>query len=51
MKSKTYYFVGIGGIGMSAIARYLKQTGNNILGYDRTPTALTEELAAEGMDI
>lgn len=51
MKSKTYYFVGIGGIGMSAIARYLKQTGNNILGYDRTPTALTEELVAEGMDI
>lgn len=51
MKSKTYYFVGIGGIGMSAIARYLKQMGNNILGYDRTPTALTEELAAEGMDI
>lgn len=51
MKSKTYYFVGIGGIGMSAIARYLKQIGNNILGYDRTPTALTEELAAEGMDI
>ena len=36
---------------MSAIARYLKQTGNNILGYDRTPTALTEELVAEGMDI
>lgn len=51
MKSKTYYFVGIGGIGMSAIARYLKQIGNNILGYDRTPTALTEELVAEGMDI
>ena len=36
---------------MSAIARYLKQIGNNILGYDRTPTALTEELVAEGMDI
>lgn len=36
---------------MSAIARYLKQAGNNILGYDRTSTALTEELAAEGMDI
>lgn len=51
MKSKTYYFIGIGGIGMSAIARYLKQAGNNILGYDRTSTALTEELAAEGMDI
>ena len=48
---KTYYFLGIGGIGMSAIARYLKQLGNNIFGYDRTRTPLTEELEKEGMII
>lgn len=48
---KTYYFLGIGGIGMSAIARYFKQLGNNIFGYDRTRTPLTEELEKEGMII
>ena len=47
----TYYFVGIGGIGMSAIARYLKQMGNNVVGYDRTATPLTKELESEGMNI
>lgn len=51
MSSKTYYFVGIGGIGMSAIARYLKNNGYNIYGYDRTRTQLTAELEKEGMNI
>lgn len=51
MNSKTYYFVGIGGIGMSAIARYLKNNGHNIYGYDRTRTQLTAELEKEGMNI
>ena len=51
MSSKTYYFVGIGGIGMSAIARYLKNNGHNIYGYDRTRTQLTAELEKEGMNI
>ena len=51
MSSKTYYFVGIGGIGMSAIARYLKNNGHNIYGYDRTRTQLTAELEKEGMSV
>lgn len=51
MKARTYYLVGIGGIGMSAIARYLKEEGNNIFGYDRVCTALTKELEQEGVEI
>ncbi len=49
MKTKTYYLVGIGGIGMSAIARYLKEEGNYVFGYDRVCTELTRELEREGM--
>lgn len=41
------YFVGIGGIGMSALARYFKANGYRVAGYDRTPSALTEKLSAE----
>ncbi|MDD4002524.1 MAG: Mur ligase domain-containing protein, partial [Bacteroidales bacterium] len=48
---KTYYFLGIGGIGMSAIARYLNDLGNKIYGYDRTLSELTNELEKEGMII
>ena len=48
---KTVYFLGIGGIGMSALARYFKAMGAQVGGYDRTPTALTDELAKEGMEI
>lgn len=47
----TFYFVGIGGIGMSALARYFKMQGKNVLGYDRTPSDLTNELISEGMPI
>jgi len=47
----TYYFLGIGGIGMSALARYFKANGKEVLGYDRTPSPLTRELEAEGIDI
>jgi UDP-N-acetylmuramate--alanine ligase len=43
------YFLGIGGIGMSALARYFSQTGKNVAGYDRTPTPLTRQLSAEGI--
>jgi UDP-N-acetylmuramate--alanine ligase len=43
------YFVGIGGIGMSALARYFLSLGKNVAGYDLTETSLTTELAAEGM--
>ena len=47
----TLYFVGIGGIGMSALARYFKMQGKNVYGYDRTPTELTSELIAEEIPI
>ncbi len=45
------YLVGIGGIGMSALARYFVSQGKSVAGYDRTETELTKELIAEGMDI
>lgn len=46
-----YYFLGIGGIGMSAIARYYKVQGFDVSGYDRTATRLTAELVAEGIGV
>lgn len=45
------YFLGIGGIGMSALARWFKRKGLRVAGYDRTPTPLTHELIEEGMEI
>jgi UDP-N-acetylmuramate--alanine ligase len=51
MNSKTYYFIGIGGIGMSAIARYLNNNGHKVYGYDRTQTQLSIQLEQEGMNI
>lgn len=45
------YFIGIGGIGMSAIARFFNEKGVQVSGYDRTSTALTQQLEAEGMQI
>lgn len=45
------YFVGIGGIGMSAIARHFKAIGYNVAGYDKTRTRLTDEIEAENIDI
>jgi UDP-N-acetylmuramate--alanine ligase len=48
---KNIYFIGIGGIGMSAIARYFNERGVKIFGYDKTQTVLTDQLSAEGMDI
>lgn len=45
------YFLGIGGIGMSALARYFNEKGKNIKGYDRTPSALSRKLESEGMNI
>ncbi len=48
MKIKAVYFVGIGGIGMSAIARYFLNSGITVGGYDRTPSDLTEQLCKEG---
>lgn len=48
---KNYYFLGIGGIGMSAIARYFHHAGYAVSGYDRTSSALTAALEAEGIAI
>ena len=45
------YFLGIGGIGMSALARYFKSLGVSVSGYDKTATALTNQLSEEGIDI
>ena len=45
------YFIGAGGIGMSALIRYFLAKGKSVAGYDRTPSALTEELIKEGADI
>lgn len=48
---KSVYFIGAGGIGMSAIARYFLHRGLIVAGYDKTPTELTRELEKEGMAI
>ena len=48
---KNVYFIGIGGIGMSAIARYYKFKGFEVAGYDRTPSDLTFALEREGIDV
>lgn len=45
------YFIGIGGIGMSAIARYYKFKGLRVRGYDRTPSELTKQLEKEGIGV
>lgn len=45
------YFIGIGGIGMSALARYFHARGFLVAGYDKTPSPLTDELIAEGMAV
>ena len=51
MEYANIYFLGIGGIGMSALARYFLHEGHRVAGYDRTPSALTEALEAEGAAI
>ena len=48
---KSVYFVGAGGIGMSALVRYFLSKGKFVAGYDRTPSELTECLIAEGAQI
>jgi UDP-N-acetylmuramate--alanine ligase len=48
---KKVYFLGIGGIGMSALARYFKWQGADVSGYDKTPTQLTDELQTEGIEV
>jgi UDP-N-acetylmuramate--alanine ligase len=50
-QAKHIYFIGIGGIGMSAIARYFKTRGKSVTGYDKTETELTKKLVAEGITV
>ena len=50
-KIKSVYFIGIGGIGMSAVARYFNSKGVKVSGYDKTPTALTKDLQESGIDV
>ncbi len=51
VKINSVYFIGIGGIGMSALARYFKSKGVTVNGYDKTPTPLTDELEKSGIAI
>ncbi|MFI3323713.1 MAG: UDP-N-acetylmuramate--L-alanine ligase [Rikenellaceae bacterium] len=51
MEKKSIYFLGIGGIGMSALARLFMHQGHRVGGYDRTKTPLTERLESEGAEI
>ena len=51
MKHQNLYFLGIGGIGMSALARWHHHHGATVAGYDRTATELTEKLKAEGIPV
>ncbi len=48
---QTFYFVGIGGIGMSALARYFKMQGFAVFGYDKTPSDITDALIGEGIPV
>jgi len=47
----TVYFIGVGGIGMSALARYFLSKGVRVYGYDKAETQLTKKLEAEGISI
>lgn len=48
---ESVYFIGIGGIGMSALARYFKSQGKTVSGYDKTESPLTKELVSEGIQV
>lgn len=50
-KYTNYYFIGIGGIGMSALARFFKHEGRNVAGYDRVESPLTSELVSQGIEV
>ena len=50
-KINKVYFVGVGGIGMSALARYFAKRGQLVCGYDKTQTKLTKALETEGINI
>ncbi len=50
-EQKKYCFLGIGGIGMSALAKYLFEQGERVMGYDKTPSNITEQLISMGIPV
>lgn len=46
-----FFFIGVGGIGMSGLARYFRRRGAEVAGYDRTPSELTNQLQSEGIEV
>ena len=46
-----FFFIGIGGIGMSGLARYFRRRGAHVAGYDKTPSELTNQLQSEGIEV
>ena len=48
---QNFYFIGIGGIGMSALARYFNAGGKSVSGYDKTPSEITKALQSEGISV
>ncbi len=51
LRGNMFYFIGVGGIGMSGLARYFRRRGAEVAGYDRTPSELTNQLQSEGIDV
>lgn len=51
LKGHKLFFIGVGGIGMSGLARYFRRQGADVAGYDRTPSELTNQLQSEGIDV
>lgn len=51
LKGNKLYFIGVGGIGMSGLARYFRRRSAEVAGYDRTPSELTNQLQSEGIDV
>jgi UDP-N-acetylmuramate--alanine ligase len=51
LQGKHIFFIGIGGIGMSGLARYFRRKGFQVAGYDKTPSELTNQLQSEGIDL
>jgi UDP-N-acetylmuramate--alanine ligase len=51
LHGKRFFFIGVGGIGMSGLARYFRRQGAEVAGYDRTPSDLTNQLQSEGIQV
>lgn len=51
VKGNRFFFIGVGGIGMSGLARYFRRHGAEVAGYDRTPSELTNQLQSEGIEV